>query len=200
MNLSPDVRYNLCNIKLLAIVKSKEIKNSDCSPLLSDFINTINKLNTETGLYLSVKNETTVHFGFLGFGIGDTLALQWLGGFLEGVGKAFKFCRTCHITHDERCDNLNKTFVLIDMETHLIQLELLNESPDLSKQFGVKNKSVLCEIIDFDICTSLLHDPMHVLIEGVCISELKYLLNYATKEKRIDLSKINKRIFLLSHF
>ena len=55
-------------------------------------------------------------------------------------------------------------------------------------------------MIDFDICTSLLHDPMHVLIEGVCISELKYLLNYATKEKRIDLSKINKRILGFEYF
>ena len=181
-------------------MKSKEIKDSDCFPLLSDFINTINQLNTETGLHLLVKNETTMYFGFVGFGIGDTLALQWLGGFLEGVGKAFKFCRTCHITHDDRSDNLNNTFVLRDMKTHLIQLELLNESPDLSKQFGVKNKSVLCKLTDFDICTSLLHDPMHVLVEGVCISELKYLLNYATKEKKIDLCKINKRILGYEYF
>ena len=63
----------------------------------------------------------------------------------------------------------------------------------------IKAFCALCGI-DFDICTSLLHDTMHDLIEGVCISELKYLLNYATKEKRIDLSKINKRILGFEYF
>ena len=70
----------------------------------------------------------------------------------------------------------------------------------LSKQFGVKNKSVLCKLTDFDICTSILHDPMHVLVEGVCINELKYLWNYATKEKKIDLCQINKRILGYEYF
>jgi hypothetical protein len=41
---------------------------------------------------------------------------------------------------------------------------------------------------------------MHVLIEGVCITELKNLLQYATKEKSIDLAKINKRILSFEYF
>jgi hypothetical protein len=126
--------------------------------------------------------------------------LQWLGGFLEGVGKAFKFCRTCHITHDERGEKINETFILRDLATHLMQLELINECPDLIKQFGVKNISVLQKINDFDVCTSLLHDPMHVLVEGVCITELKNLLQYATKVKKIDLAKLNKRILNFEYF
>jgi hypothetical protein len=56
------------------------------------FINTINQVNTETGLDLLIKNESIKHYGSVGFAIGDTLAVQWLGGFLEGVGQAIKFC------------------------------------------------------------------------------------------------------------
>ena len=156
-------------------------------------------MNT-TGLDLFIRNVNITHYGFVGFGIGDRLALQWLGGFLEGVGKAFKFCRTCHVTHDDREEKFNETFVLRDKQTHLIQLELINESPDLIKQFGVKNVSVLQKINDFDVCTSLLHDPMHVLVEGVCITELKNLLHYATKVKKIDLTKLNQRILNFEYF
>jgi hypothetical protein len=35
---------------------------------------------------------------------------------------------------------------------------------------------------------------MHVLIEGVCITEIKNLLEYTIKVKKIDLKVINKRI------
>jgi hypothetical protein len=93
--------------------------------LLRDFIITINQLNTEEGLEIKLKNNFTKIFGFLGFGIGDTLALQCLGGFVEGVGKALKFCRTCHIHHDDRLEKFESKFILRDIETHLFQLNFL---------------------------------------------------------------------------
>lgn len=36
--------------------------------------------------------------GFLAFCLGDTPALNWLGGFKESVGNTFKYCRTCEVT------------------------------------------------------------------------------------------------------
>ena len=70
--------------------------------ILSDFINTVNILN-DTGF-----DFESVHcFGLLAFFIGDTLALQWLGGFVEGVGKAKRFCRNCEITYSERQNDYN---------------------------------------------------------------------------------------------
>ena len=41
---------------------------------------------------------------------------------------------------------------------------------------------------------------MHILIEGICITELKNLLNYATKELKLDLEKINKKILDFDYF
>jgi len=66
------------------------------------------------------------------------------------------------------------------METHLCQLDLIR------KQYGIKNKSILLYLNEFDICQCLLHDPMYVIVEGICINELKYLLIYLTKTKKVD--------------
>ena len=41
---------------------------------------------------------------------------------------------------------------------------------------------------------------MHILIEGICIAELKNLLIYLTKIKKIDLSVINKKIMEFEYF
>jgi hypothetical protein len=42
---------------------------------------------------------------------------------------------------------------------------------------------------------------MHILIKGVCITELKNLLKYyATKELKLDLEKINKKILEFDYF
>ena len=200
MNLSPQVRFNFCNIKLIAIVKTKDIREVDNYPLLSDFINTVNQLNSDDGLEIKLKDEFIKIFGFIGYAIGDTLALQSLGGFLEDVGRVLKFCRTCHIHHDDRLEHFGSKFNLRDIETHLCQLDLIKDSPDLSKQYGIKNKSVLLNLNEFDICQCLLHDPMHVIVEGICINELKNLLVYLTKTKKVELRTINKRIMEFDYF
>jgi hypothetical protein len=75
-----------------------------------------------------------------------------------------------------------------------VQLELIKNSPELIQQYGVKNRSVLLNLKDFDICKCLLHDPMHVLIQGVCIKELTNLLKYLTFDCNIKLELINTRI------
>jgi uncharacterized FAD-dependent dehydrogenase len=75
-----------------------------------------------------------------------------------------------------------------------VQLELIKNSPELIQQYGVKNRSVLLNLKDFDICKCLLHDPMHVLIQGVCIKELSNLLKYLTFDCNIKLELINTRI------
>ncbi len=122
--------FNFCNIKLIAIVKTKDIREANNYPLLTDFIITINQLYTEESLVIKLKINFPKIFGLLGFGIGDTLQLQWLGGFVECVGKALKFCRTCPIHHDDRLEKFESKFMVRDIETNLFQLNLLETSPD----------------------------------------------------------------------
>ncbi len=53
---------------------------------------------------------------------------------------------------------------------------------------------------NFDICKCLLQDPMHILIEGVCINELKDLLGYLINEKGVKLTLINRKIAEFKYF
>ncbi len=141
-----------------------------------------------------INNKLNKVNGSVLIGIGDTLALQELGGFVVGVGKAIKFCRTCEISHDERHIDPTNIYVERDINMHLLQLESIKDSPELVKEYGVKFPSPLLNLNNFDICKCLLHDPMHVLIEGVCLKELQNLLQYATVELGINLDDINVRI------
>ena len=82
LNLDPHLRFSLNNIQLLACASSQILREGGID-LLADFIFTINIFG-DTGFTFNY----THYFGCLAFCMGDTLALQWLGGFLEGVGKA----------------------------------------------------------------------------------------------------------------
>lgn len=94
LNLPTSVRYNLCNIKLIAVAKSEFLNSENVSLLLKNFIDDANRLSTE-GIEMRMNNdELRTIFGIVIVGIGDTLALQELGGFVVGVGTAIKFCRT----------------------------------------------------------------------------------------------------------
>ena len=179
LNLQSNVRFNLCNIKLLAVAKSEYLNPENISILLSNFIGMVNHLSAD-GLDLMINNELNKVFGSALIGIGDTLALQELGGFIVGVGKAFKFCRTCEISYDVRLVDPTNAHVERDKNRHLLQLKIKKDSPELIKEYGVKFASPLLDLNHFDICKCLLHDPMHVLLEGVCIKELENLLKYAT--------------------
>jgi hypothetical protein len=91
--------------------------------ILTDFINTINSLN-EIGFDF----ESVHYFGFLAFCIEDSLALHWLGGFLEGVGRAKRFCRNCEKPYSDRQNYYypNEKYEDRSMEKHLAQIEFLN--------------------------------------------------------------------------
>ena len=75
LNLPLSVRYNLCNIKLLAVCKSEYLNSDNISNLFHNFIETANKLNSD-GLEIIVNNKELKLFGKVIVTIGDTLALQ----------------------------------------------------------------------------------------------------------------------------
>jgi len=180
-------------LKLGIIAKSQVLNPENTSFLLSNFIDGINKMSAE-GLKIMINNERKTFYGSALIAIGDTLALQELGGFVVGVGKAIKFCRTCEIKYDERLVDPTDIYVERDINRHLIQLEIIKESPELEKEYGIKYPSPLLNLNNFDICKCMLHDPMHVLVEGICIKELENLLKYATIDRGIKLDEINERI------
>ena len=179
---------------MLAITKSAYLE-SECLPiLLNDFINGINELQS-TGIEIKIRNHTFVIKGFLACCLGDTPALNKIGGFVVGVGKAIRCCRNCEVARDERASYLTEDpSTLRTYEKHEEQLEIFKLFPKMMTIFGLKFKSCFLEINNFNVCTSLLHDPMHVIIEGICIAELKCLLSYAFSQGIISLAELNRRI------
>ena len=136
--------------------------------------------------------------------LGDTPALNWLGGFKESVSKAIKLCRTCEI---KNTDN-KATYQIVprSFEQHKRRLDLmkratLKNSNFLSKKFGINGSSILIKIPNFNVCKSLLQDPMHVLYEGICHLELKCLLNEVIyNEKLFGLDFLNSKIESFKYF
>lgn len=199
-NIRPECRSRLSAIQLLAIARSIDIKRSPhaLETLLADFVTGINKLRR--GVQFDIDKSTHLLRGGLVAHAADTLASQSIGGFCEGVGKAISPCRTCNI----RRDDLKSTFVsdpqlLRTPEEHSDRLREL-ESDDsqfvarCKKRWGVKCRSPLLDIDGVDITKILIHDPQHVLLEGVDHLILKYSLRYFIEQNFLTLDQINSAI------
>lgn len=73
--------------------------------------------------------------------------------------------------HRRRCDDLT-----VFMSTKSRQY--------WSQLYGINERSVLLSLPGFAVTKCLIHDPMHLLFEGVSMTELKNLLQYLIFEKK----------------
>jgi len=139
--------------------------------------------------------------GFLVCVLADTPAAQLLGGFKEGVGCAVSPCRSC----DARQSDMAAIFTtahcsMRDPEEHVNRIAHLScqnrkGHKYWSKRWGITGPSVLAGIPGFDVTKCILHDPMHVILEGVAKVELKKMLNIFLFEKKyLTLECLNRCI------
>ena len=75
----------------------------------------------------------------------------------------------------------------------MLQLALTDKARKYwSRGYGINSTSVLLQLPYFSIVTGLLHDPMHLLFEGVTNLETKHLLKYVVLEKQyLSLSRFS---------
>ena len=150
---------------------------------------------------MKVQGQNQLYHGLLMYVLADTLAAQMLGGFKEGVGGALHPCRSCDVSKD----TLGKSFVSNDYkerdeEEHSDRLQVLGEVSKeahqyWSMQYGINNRSPLLDIPFFQVTKCLLHDPMHILLEGVVRQHLAaMLLVFIDKKKYFSLAELNTRI------
>ncbi|XP_033099745.1 uncharacterized protein LOC117103311 [Anneissia japonica] len=181
-NLPPEYRSRLTSIHLLAVAKTQDLKqdNMGCKKLLQDFLAGIRCLKND-GIQININGRQQTIEGFLAIFPCDTPAAQWLGGFKEGVGFALKPCRTCNISKEDMKMHLDETE--ISLRDELVHKERCGEMENLSsaalkywsKMWGINGRSCLFDI-DFPLCSALVHDPMHVFLEGLVPLELKLML------------------------
>jgi hypothetical protein len=101
LNLPEHWRSDLRAISLLACAKSNHIKRFGFAPVLADFVDVINKLQSPEGLVLRINGDQVNLHGALISVNGDGLALNGMGGFKEGIGGAKLPCRVCPMTREE---------------------------------------------------------------------------------------------------
>ena len=78
-------------------------------------------------------------------------------------------------------------FKLRTLEEHHTQLAATEENDDdedLSKEFGINNRSALLDLDYFNLCSgALLPDVMHDVLEGCLQYELKLLLRHCINDQ-----------------
>ena len=201
-NIPPEHRSRLTSIQLLAVAKTEDLKfvRMGRMKLLQDFINAINALGGR-GVQLYVNGRQQLVQGFLAIFPADTLAAQWIGGFKEGVGFAFKPCRTCEVTHEGMKNVLLESDVRLRNEA--VHVERCSDLQNLSsvalkywsKIWGINSSSCLLEINNFPLCSALVHDPMHVFLEGLIPHELNLLLcDFIAIQRYFTLAWLNGKL------
>ena len=160
-NIRPEYRSKLHVIQLVAVCKSRDVRNMCAEKkLLADFIGTIMELETR-GITFPINGTDHVVKGTLLIAPADTLAANWLGKFKEGVSFALRNCRRCEI------ENTKIKHIFVERQVQLRIRETHNERcnalSDMSKPasrywskiWGINAKSVLCDLSGFDLMTGL---------------------------------------------
>lgn len=205
LNIPVEYRSRLGAIQLAALAKTADLKLFGSHALLDNICLGFNSLWNGHQFEIPRYGRQT-HYGMLCFVLADTLAAQQLGGFKEGVGNAQKPCRTCEIERNDMkkmqfsndCQSRNE----IEHRDRVETLQTLSKKARVywSKKWGVNTESALLRIPGFSLTKGFLHDPMHVLLEGIVKTEVKGLLNVFIKEKKyLTLKEFNERITNFSY-
>jgi len=184
LNIPAIYRARLSCINLIAVARTKDCRKFGIAALLQDFICGINTLYCE-GIEVEDGLGTTVIQGGLVAFAGDTLASNFIGGFKEGVGFAKRICRTCETTASQSkwlyCD---RDCDIRQLDEHRRRCERLQTSLTTkarkywSRMYGINGSSVLLDVKGFSVTVGLIHDPMHILFEGITALEMKLLLRH----------------------
>ncbi|XP_035994917.1 uncharacterized protein LOC118563700 [Fundulus heteroclitus] len=198
-NISPKYRSRLAAIRLLAMVKSKDLSHCGIDSIFErikhDLISLCDGVQVVTA-----SGERTI-YGALVSVCGDTLAQLEVAGFKEGVGFAYSKCRHCECNFEDMQEQFNKDmFVKRTMVSHVRQcndiekatIDFLKES--LKKTYGINRRSMLTECPHFDIINQTPQEVMHVVLEGVAPYEIKCVLKHLVLSGHMDLDTFNSAI------
>lgn len=199
LNIPCELRSKLSAIQLYGIIKTSDMKKCGLNTFLSDFVESMKKLSN--GVLFEIEGSEKRVYGMLMCVLADTPAANFLGGFKEGVGGAQRPCRTCDV-HKADLDTgfVSTSFQIRNQQEHDDRLSILAEvSPEARKYwssyYGINGVSVLQNVPHFSVTKCILHDPMHVLLEGVVRQELRLLLCALVDVKKyFTLSTLNMRI------
>ena len=196
-NIRPQYRSTLKAINLIAVAKYKDISKYGIDAFLSPFVDDLKTLFCD-GITTVIGGKSHVFYGGLLAFLADNLAAHTVGGFKQSMSFALRICRTCMITGTgSQSTFLEEYTQLRNPEAHFSQCELLTGSLEghYSTNFGINRRSVLEDVPGFSVTTSIPHDIMHDLFEGVVPYELKLLITHFIQIKKyFTIDFLNDRI------
>lgn len=171
LNLPPRFRSNLRSIQIVAIANSSYLRTNGPDRLLKPFIDFVREF--QNGIDLCVRGETKTWHGILVNVVGDMPASCFLGGFKEGVGRAFSPCRICYIKRDQLdscheesiCPLRSKDAYSVEVASIMDESNSSQVQKDLSKEHSIVRNCCLSAIDYFDPTVQFPHDLMHVFYE-----------------------------------
>lgn len=200
-NLPPEYRSKVKSIQLFAICRKEYIKVYGLNAALVPFVHELKILGSDNGHPFAVGEGFLYLRGALLAGLADTPASQAIGGFKEGVGGARRKCRNCMATFDQMQELfLEEDFELRSNKKHKEQLETLENAPSkflqayYSKQYGINSRAKVLDAPFFNVTQQLPQDIMHVFLEGILASHLKYFLKQCFNETDMTLDKLNREV------
>lgn len=199
-NFPPSHRSSYSSIFLLAVAKTKHLKKWGLNNLLCRFISTLKRL--DTGIKVIINGiEKEVH-GRLIAAPCDSLGSASLGGYKMPGSFARKPCRSCNVSSEQMqiiCEVSKlrlRTNADHDEFEEILKDESLSRQQKVywSKWFGINCSSPLRSLQYINLQKLLVHDPMHVLLEGVVQMHLLLLMKWAVQQKIFTLQWLNTQL------
>ena len=199
-NFPPSRRSCYSSIFLLAVAKTKHLKKWGLHNLLSSFIITLQRL--DTGIQVIINGiEKEVH-GRLIAAPCDSLGSASLGGYKMPGAFALKPCRSCNISSEQMQRICEVSKLRLRTNADHDEFEKIWNDESLSKQqkvywskwFGINCSSPLRSLHYINLQKLLVHDPMHVLLEGVVQMNLLLLMKWAVQQKILSIQWLNTQL------
>ena len=169
-NLPAHMRSKLDSIHLISLCKTKHVTKYSLGTVFEQLVGELNSLATD-GVTVHEVNFKCVLLTC----VSDNLAAHQLGGFFESFS-ANHSCRFCTVSKaDMQAGGVGS---LRSPTDHDAQVARVVQEPNLSKVYGIKGPSVLCEVPHFHCVSGFPSDIGHDLFEGT----LKDVLSRMLKE------------------
>ncbi|XP_051165636.1 uncharacterized protein LOC127284290 [Leptopilina boulardi] len=194
LQLHPRYRSALQHIHLVAIVRSKYVKQYGLNNIMKPVVKDLKKI--ESGIS---RADGTLIRGTLIATAGDNPAQNAICGVKESFGKTKHMCRHCLADLSQVHTMVEEDESLLrNKEDHERQVRMIEnadgqEKEKLMTDYGINRRSILNELYQHDITEGAPSDIIHDLILGVIPKTIQHLCQNVIL-KKISIDELNRRL------
>ena len=192
-NIDEMHQSSVYTIQLALLSKDYYFNKYSAKTIFKPLIDDLQKLETD-GIVVSDGINEFIYKAVVAVVIGDNLALNGVGGFVECFnGKTEYFCRYCLGNADARqnCyrDNDFTTRLKLNYDESVIAALAKNKN-----DFGIKTDSPFNDLNYFHVINGMAVDVMHDILEGIAQTNIAILTSHLNQVKVLDLKSIFVRL------